>query len=131
MSALINLAVQAGLAVCLLAASVQAQASADPTRPPDALNPALVNAAGSPDTGPVLQSVLISRGRKVAIIGGKEVRLNDKYGDARVIKITETEVVLRRGKDVKTLKLFPDVEKHKVGNASRKKTDKRQHEKVQ
>ena len=47
----------AGLAL-LLATQVSAQTLPDPTRPPDALNPA--SAAGTAVSGPVLQSVLIS-----------------------------------------------------------------------
>lgn len=114
-------------ALCLLAvtASVMAESLVDPTRPPAALNPALANASAA-YTGPALQSVLVSRGRKVAIIDGKEVRVNEKFGDARVIRITETEVVLRSGKNVQTLKLFPDMDKRAAHGASRKKSDKRQ-----
>ena len=119
-------------ALCLLAVANMGMAETlvDPTRPPAALNPALANAS-TVNTGPVLQSVLVSRGRKVAIISGKEVKLNEKFGDARVIRITETEVVLRRGKSVQTLKLFPDMDKRAAQSASRKQSDKRRQEKVQ
>jgi MSHA biogenesis protein MshK len=121
------------IGACLLLAvcSVRAQLVPDPTRPPDALNPALASAGSAQHAGPVLQSVLVSNGRKVAIVDGREVRLNDRFGDARVVKITETEVVLRSGRHVQTLKLFPDVEKRGNRDAGRKKTDKRQREKVQ
>lgn len=113
-------------AMCLLAvaATAVAQTLADPTRPPAALNPALANASAA-YAGPVLQSVLISRGRRVAIIDGKEVRVNEKFGAARVIRITGTEVVLRSGRNVQTLKLFPDMDKRTAHGASRKKSDKR------
>ncbi|MDD5329917.1 MAG: hypothetical protein PHX38_07930 [Sulfuricella sp.] len=81
----------------------------DPTRPSAEMGAA----AGSPGvaSGPVLQSVLISRSRKSAIIGGQTVGLGEKYGDARVVRITEKEVVLKTGSATETLRLFPDVEK--------------------
>ena len=89
----------------LLTAHALAQALPDPTRPPDALNPVI--AAGTAESGPVLQSVLISRGRRVAIISGEEVRQNGKFREWQVVRIGDTEVVLRHGKDVQKLKLFP------------------------
>lgn len=82
----------------------------DPTRPPAELG---VVAAGGAEMakGPILQSVLISGGRKSAIIGGQVVGLGEKYGEARVVKVTESEVVLKTGTATETLRLFPDVEK--------------------
>jgi MSHA biogenesis protein MshK len=79
----------------------------DPTRPPVSTD-GTVPAASS---GPALQSVLVSPGRTIAIISGKAVKVGDKFGDANVVKITESEVVLRSGKRIKTLKLFPGIEK--------------------
>lgn len=86
-----------------------AQNLPDPTRPPakmmqTAANPAVVS-------GPVLQSILIAPNRHVAIISGQTVALNGKYGDQTLIKLTETEAVLRNGKELLTLKLFPDFDK--------------------
>lgn len=104
-----------GFAGCMLfSASTAAQALPDPTRPPDALNPAQAGGAPAATAGPVLQSVLIAHGRKAAIISGKEVPLNGKFGNARVISITETEVVLREGRKVRKLKLFPAIEMQKA-----------------
>lgn len=85
----------------------------DPTRPP-AEFAAPSAATASAATGPLLQSVLISKGRKSAIIGGQVVGLGEKYGEARVVKITESEVVLKTGTVTETLRLFPDVEKRSV-----------------
>ena len=88
-----------------------AQSFLDPTRPPASLGLAQEGANAAPATGPVLQSVLISPGRMVAIISGKTVSLGEKFGEARVVKITESEVLLRSGTDLQTLKLFPGIEK--------------------
>lgn len=101
------------LMLAMLAASgARAEGAPDPTRPPAGLSAEPVGAA--PGAGPAssrLQSVLISPGRKSAIIGGQLVHVGDKYGEARVTRITENGVVLKTGATTETLKLFPDVEK--------------------
>jgi MSHA biogenesis protein MshK len=81
----------------------------DPTRPPAAFDRTQDVAASR--AAPVLQSVLIGSGRSEAIINGQTVKLGEKFGDARVIRITDTEVVLQTGKDLQTLRLFPSIEK--------------------
>lgn len=93
-----------------------AQALVDPTRP------ASMAAAGEPNaeaaaTGPILQSVLVSPRRTEAIISGRTVKVGDRIGDARVMRIAENEVVLRSGAGLQTLKIFPDIQKHR--NAGR------------
>lgn len=86
-----------------------AQNLPDPTRPPALL----IQASNDLETvaGPVLQAILIAPNRHVAIISGQTVELNGKYGDQTLVRISETEVVLRNGKELLTLKLFPDFEK--------------------
>ena len=90
---------------------VHAETLADPTRPPAI--PAVMQEGGSSaaTTGPVLQSVLVSPGRRVAIISGQTVKVGDKFGDALVVEIAESEVVLRSGKELRRLKLFPGIAK--------------------
>lgn len=105
--------------VCLLAmswwSSVQADVMSDPTRPPAEFGVAAGGEMeGMTAKGPILQSVLISAGRKSAIIGGQMVRLGGKYGEARVVRITENEVILKTGTLTETLRLFPDVDKRLV-----------------
>lgn len=106
-------------AFCLLPFSQAAAGETlrDPTRPPAALHAAEDGA--EIETGPVLQSVRISQGRYTAVISGETVRTGSMYGDARVIKIRETEVVLKTGNSLQTLKLFPDVEKRPAANNKR------------
>ena len=84
----------------------------DPTRPPAALF--APQEQETTDVGPVLQSVSLASGRRSAIISGQRVKAGSKIGEARVISINETEVVLKTGNSLQTLKLFPDVEKHSV-----------------
>lgn len=98
--------------LALAAFPAASQETVDPTRPPNAAN--LGSAGPAADAGPVLQSVLISPGRKIAVISGKEVLLGGRYGKAKVVGITESEVVLREGNNVQKLKLFPAIDKRKA-----------------
>jgi MSHA biogenesis protein MshK len=86
-----------------------AQTLPDPTRPPHQLEQG--GTAIEAAIGPVLQSVLISPGRRMAIISGQAVSLGGQFEGARLIKITESEVVLRNASGLQTLKLFPDIKK--------------------
>lgn len=79
----------------------------DPTRPPPSV--AAREPAEKDVRTPVLQSIVIRRDRRVAIISGQEVVQGGKFGDAVVDKITETEVVLRSGTQRRVLQLYPDV----------------------
>ena len=104
-------------ATWLAAPAALSQGLADPTRPPSA------SAQGGPDEAPAgrqLQSVLLSGGRKIAVIDGNMVALGGMLGEARVVKITETEVVLKTGEETETLKLFPGVDKKTVKRAARR-----------
>lgn len=106
----------AAVAATLAMAAAQAQALTDPTRPPNA------NAAASGEQavpGTQLQSVLISPGRRLAIINGTMVPLGGMLGEAKVVKITETEVVLQKGSETEVLKLFPGIEKQPIRKSTR------------
>lgn len=82
----------------------------DPTRPPASV---LTPVAASPEAtrgGPRLQSILVARhpgGRHVAVIDGKTVRQGELLDGARLERVSDTEVVLVKGKTVQVLKLFP------------------------
>ena len=95
------------LAMFSLPALAATEVLPDPTRPPTSID----GTASAVSSGPALQSVLVSRGRTIAIISGRTVKVGDRFGDAIVVKITEGEVLLRSGKQVQTLKLFPGPEK--------------------
>ncbi len=120
----------AACGVLLLSLGISAQAIAadilpDPTRPPVFVDGA--GNSGAVPSGPVLQSVLIAAGRRIAVISGQTVQVGDKVGALRVNKITETEVVLSNGNDVQTLKLFPGIEKSRsAGRAAVKANNRRQ-----
>jgi MSHA biogenesis protein MshK len=106
----------AAWAMLMLPVAAGAETLPDPTLPPATLAP---GGYGPPVTsGPVLQSVLVSPGRKVAVISGQTVGLGAKFGDATVVKITEGEVALRNGNNVQVLTLYPGMEKKSSGAAT-------------
>jgi MSHA biogenesis protein MshK len=102
-----------GVALLLAATIAQAQGSglSDPTRPPGAGAGWQQGASNEPPAGRQLQSVLLSGGRRLAIIDGTMVALGGMLGDSKVVKISETEVVLKNGEETETLKLYPGVDK--------------------
>jgi hypothetical protein len=85
-----------------------AQILSDPTRPSAGIY-STDTPAGSLRAGPLLQSVLITPSQRSAIIDGEFVKLGGEIGASRVIKITESEVVLSSGSGTETLHLYPDI----------------------
>lgn len=83
----------------------------DPTAPPAAVSQ---DAAAS---APAVSLTAIKRSGKhrVAVIGGQEIGVGGRYEDARVVRITENEVVLRRGDETTVLTLYPHIEKRLRG----------------
>ena len=83
----------------------------DPTRPPAGL----AQEGGQSDAamlGPVLESVMIpGKGRPLAVISGRQVRLGEKYGDSRLVRLNEREAVLDGPSGVERLLLTPGIEK--------------------
>jgi MSHA biogenesis protein MshK len=100
-----------GFIFALLKCPAHAENLPDPTRPPSQVEAPAAGGATVPRSGPLLQSVLISPQRKIVIISGETVKLGGMYGSARVVKISESGVVLNEGGSLQTLTLFPGVEK--------------------
>lgn len=102
-------------ALCFLpfASALAAEVLPDPTRPP---LEASVEAPGMAvvTTGPVLQSVMIRPGRRAAVISGQLLAEGERFGDSKLIRISEGEVILAGPGGRQTLKLFPGVEKQFV-----------------
>ena len=99
--------------LALTALPVAAQTLPDPTRPPMTA-PESTGAAGAAGTeaavvtGPVLQSVILRPGAKpVALIGGEWVTLGGTYAGAKLIKVTDSAVVLKGPNGTETLKMTP------------------------
>lgn len=114
MRALLVLFVFGAFAAPLSPAHAQAML-ADPTRPPmGALTPEAAEVSG-----PVLQSVLIpKRGKPLAVIGGQQVRLGERYGERRLVRLTEREAVLEGPDGIERLRLTPGVEKTAISSAT-------------
>ena len=96
----------------------------DPTRPPNVLPGAARDASQSSEApASRLQSVLISPQRRLAVIDGRTVPLGGKVDDATLVQIAETHVTLKRGDELKTLELYPGVERKAVrqGQGAEKK----------
>jgi len=98
---------------CLLSSvlcPLNAEELPDPTRPPASI--LVPSAAGGAELAPVpagLQSILISKTRRIAIIDGETVELGGKHGDAKLIEVNEGSVVLRGAQGRQEMTLFPDV----------------------
>ena len=81
----------------------------DPTRPPVGQDSA-DGAAAPVDSG--IQTVILRPGGKsAAVINGQYLRVGDKFGDKRVLKISEREVVLQGESGREVLKVMPAIEK--------------------
>lgn len=92
------------------APTLTAEMLPDPTRPP--AEAGFVGSAGAALTsGPVLQSVMIAPGRRTAVISGQLLTEGELFGEAKLTRIAEGEVVLSGPEGQQTLRLFPDVAK--------------------
>jgi hypothetical protein len=87
----------------------------DPTRPAGVLvtpgAAGTVGAAVVPVESGVQTVILRPKGKSAAVIGGQYVEVGGKLGDKRVVKITESEVVLQGEGGREIMKVTPDIEK--------------------
>lgn len=103
------------MAVLVLTAASQALAQLpDPTRPPGMATDGGATLAATAETG--VQAVFLRQGaRPAALINGEYVVQGGRLGDRRVVKITETEVVLRDAAGNKeTMRVITGAEKTPV-----------------
>lgn len=94
------------LLLALVAGAAAAQPLGDPTRP------FAEGAAAAPrhieaTPGTRLQSVLISPSRSIAVIDGRAVRLGERVGEATLVSIEPSQVILQRGAAYERLSLLP------------------------
>lgn len=95
----------------LLSFSLNAETLVDPTRPPIEIADSAVSIASQVAVIPAagLQSILISKTRRAAIIDGKTIALGQLYGDAKLVEINESSVILASSQGRRELRLFPAV----------------------
>lgn len=90
--------------------SLNAEELLDPTRPPEIVAlPKQGEMGATPNQPARLRSIIISKIRRAAIIENETVELGGKYGDARLIEVNESGVVLEGEQGKQVLMLFPDV----------------------
>jgi MSHA biogenesis protein MshK len=98
------------LCVVCLGFSAVSPALNDPTRPTDhALFFGTGQSASSAQW--VLQSILLSSDRRIAVINGTRVREGDRLGSAKVVRIADSHVLLKTGGTTLTLRLLPETVK--------------------
>ncbi|MDH4189344.1 MAG: MSHA biogenesis protein MshK [Betaproteobacteria bacterium] len=86
--------------------ALRAQHLSDPMRPPVAALPAPADgAAQSRAARAGVQSILISRDRRIAIIDGEQVEVGGRVRGAEVTEINANEVVLRGRRGTRVLRL--------------------------
>jgi len=77
----------------------------DPTRPPAPAS----RGAERPAGGGSLESILIAPDRRIAVIDGQQVTVGARIPAGEIIRITESEVVVRGTEGERALKLFPSL----------------------
>ncbi len=95
----------------------------DPTRPPAgwAAGQAVGSGGEQAANSSGLQTIVLPKsGKPWAVINGERVVLGGKVGEARVVKITESEVVLKGADGLQTLKMTPSAEKKPADGKIRK-----------
>lgn len=95
------------LAVAFVAATGPANAAelGDPTRPSHISGDRSKTAAPAP--GWTVESIIVSPGRRLAVINNKVVGINDWIGGARVIEILPYEVRLEYKGETRHVSLIP------------------------
>jgi MSHA biogenesis protein MshK len=98
----------------------------DPTQPPAGFSNDFGQSTATLEDAdalkPVLSTIIRRHGAKpVAVINGETVRLGGKIGDWVLVRIDESEVVLKGQDGRETLTLSPDVEKMPVKAVAGKK----------
>lgn len=82
----------------------------DPTRPPWGQDGA--DGFAAPIESGVQTVILRPGGKSAAVINGQYVWVGDMLGDKRVLRISESEVVLKGESGRETIKVMPAIEKN-------------------
>lgn len=96
----------------------------DPTLPPAGLETSADTKKVDLNQSLGLQSVLISKQRRAAIIDGQTVELNGRLGQAKLVEVNETNVVMKTPQGRQVLTLYPDVNMTKKTVAARQSAAK-------
>jgi hypothetical protein len=97
------------MALLLLACSAMAQEARDPTlAPPEASAAPGEPGKPAPAAG---MAVVVQDGKPHLVVGTRLVAVGQKMGNARIERITETEVWLREGKQLRKLQRFSGIQR--------------------
>lgn len=109
-----------GLAMLMVTMPAWAQVT-DPTRPPTQVSaPDATGAAAAPADVGVQTVILRAGGKSTAVINGQSVMVGSMVGDKRVVRITESEIVLKGSSGREVIKVIPAVSKTMVTKASKR-----------
>lgn len=125
MAASLNRLLGAGWLLCMAlpAQALEIELLSDPTRP--VIGVVSATEAGAANTvHPVvkegLQSVIISPQHRAAVINGVTVALGGKVGDATLVEVRESSVVLQGAQGRRVLELYPGVRMKRADAATPK-----------
>lgn len=114
------------LAAGIMGAGCVLAQTADPTRPAAAMMTPEPGGGAAPPVESGVQTVILRPGGKsAAVINGQYVAVGDMLGDKRVMKISESEVVLKGEGGREVIKVMPAIEKvptRKTAAAKRRTT---------
>ena len=111
------------LVIALGAPRSLAQGLNDPTRPPREILGGGADAFEPPANRSPAQVVIISTDRRQATINGQTVVVGGRYGNATLVRISDEEIVLRRGEATEVIRLYSSVHRRKLGPAARNETE--------
>ncbi len=100
------------IALLVMFGPVGAQSLRDPTLPPVEAGLAGVPAAANSRFEPGSASVIVRDGRAYLVVGTRLYARGDKLGQARIERITETEVWLREAGELRKVPRFAGIERH-------------------
>ncbi len=111
------------LFVSLGAARSVAQGLNDPTRPPREIIGGFAEAYDLAASWSPAQVVIISKNRRQVTINGRTVVLGGRYGDATLVRISDEEIVLRKGDATEVIKLYSSVNRREHWPAAQEQTE--------
>lgn len=108
-------ALAAASAIGASALTALAAPFADPTRPPSS-----DGGTTEAPVGPRVESILIAPDRRIAVVNGQEVTIGSRIGGGEVVRISESEVRIRKPGGEESLKLFTTPARRAPGPAKGK-----------
>ncbi len=103
-----------GAALALSFGPLSAQSGRDPTQPPPEAGLGGANAVPAVPAGLPTSTILVRDGKAYLVVGTRLYAQGQKLGQARIERISETEVWLREGGVLRKVSQFPGIERRAV-----------------